>query len=80
MRTQVKAILGSRVQDIDSIIEAVPDLMNPQQLKQSIANLASWFPSQDPFALLQQNPLILEAPNVDADPTYGEFAAACSVV
>lgn len=69
---QVKSILASRVQDIDSIIDAVPDLMNPQQLTQSLSNLVAWFPNHDPFELLQQNPQILENPNVEADPTYGK--------
>jgi hypothetical protein len=73
---QVKSILGSRVQDVDSIIDAVPDLMNPQQLTQSLSNLVAWFPNHDPFELLQQNPQILENPNVEADPTYGEYPLA----
>jgi hypothetical protein len=46
--------------------------MNPQQLTQSLQNLVAWFPNHDPFELLQQNPNILENPNVEADPTYGK--------
>jgi hypothetical protein len=68
---KVKSLLSTKVQDIDSIIDAVPDLMNPQQLTQSLSNLVAWFPNHDPFELLQQNPQILENPNVEADPTYG---------
>jgi hypothetical protein len=70
---QVKSLLSTKVQDIDSIIDAVPDLMNPQQLTQSLSNLVAWFPNHDPFELLQQNPQILENPNVEADPTYGKW-------
>lgn len=69
---KVKGLLSSKVQDIDAIIDAVPDLMNPQQLTQSLQNLVAWFPNHDPFELLQQNPNILENPNVEADPTYGQ--------
>lgn len=47
--------------------------MNPQQLTTSLSNLVAWFPTHDPFELLQQNPQILENPNVEADPTYGEW-------
>jgi hypothetical protein len=47
--------------------------MNPQQLTQSLQNLVAWFPNHDPFELLQQNPQILENPNVEADPTYGKW-------
>lgn len=47
--------------------------MNPQQLTTSLSNLVAWFPAHDPFELLQQNPQILENPNVEADPTYGKF-------
>ena len=74
---QVKSLLASKVQDIDSIIDAVPDLMNPQQLTQSLSNLVAWFPNHDPFELLQQNPQILENPNVEADPTYGKCHDSC---
>lgn len=73
---KVKSILGSKVQDIDAIIDAVPDLMSPQQLTTSLSNLVAWFPTHDPFELLQQNPQILENPNVEADPTYGEITTA----
>jgi hypothetical protein len=45
--TQVKALLHD-VEDVDAIIEAVPYLMNPKELQQSLANLARWFPNQDP--------------------------------
>ena len=47
--------------------------MNPQQLTTSLSNLVAWFPAHDPFELLQQNPQILENPNVEADPTYGKW-------
>jgi hypothetical protein len=42
-RRQVKAILASKVSDVCAIVEAVPDLMDPQQLKQSLANLVAWW-------------------------------------
>jgi hypothetical protein len=45
----VKALL-SKVDDVDAIIDAVPYLMNPKELQQSLANLARWFPNQDPCA------------------------------
>ncbi|WIA41508.1 hypothetical protein OEZ86_008879 [Tetradesmus obliquus] len=70
---QVKALL-SRVQDIDAIIDAVPYLINPAEVQQSLANLARWFPNQDPFALLQSNPTLLvniEEADLEADPLYG---------
>jgi hypothetical protein len=47
--------------------------MSPQQLTTSLSNLVAWFPTHDPFELLQQNPQILENPNVEADPTYGKW-------
>lgn len=68
------------MQDVDAIIDAVPDLMNPQQLTQSLSNLVAWFPNHDPFELLQQNPQILENPNVEADPTYGKSWAESSLL
>jgi hypothetical protein len=49
MLLQVKALL-SKVEDVDAIIDAVPYLMNPKELQQSLANLARWFPNQDPCA------------------------------
>lgn len=68
------------MQDVDAIIDAVPDLMSPQQLTQSLSNLVAWFPNHDPFELLQQNPQILENPNVEADPTYGKSWAESSLL
>jgi hypothetical protein len=34
------------VEEVDAIIEAVPYLMDPVQLVQSLADLQRWFPSQ----------------------------------
>eukprot|EP00878_Enallax_costatus_P016732 GHUV01017557.1.p1 GENE.GHUV01017557.1~~GHUV01017557.1.p1 ORF type:complete len:132 (+),score=22.89 GHUV01017557.1:422-817(+) len=75
---QVKNML-SRVEDIDAIIDAVPYLMDPVQLQQSLANLARWFPNQDPFETLQKNPTMLvniEEADLEADPLYGEITTA----
>eukprot|EP00879_Flechtneria_rotunda_P006473 GHRR01006802.1.p1 GENE.GHRR01006802.1~~GHRR01006802.1.p1 ORF type:complete len:132 (+),score=38.16 GHRR01006802.1:867-1262(+) len=69
----------SKVEDIDSIIEAVPYLTDPSQLAQSMANLARWFPNQDPYEMLQKNPTMLmniEEADLDADPLYGEITTA----
>jgi len=70
---QVKAML-SKVEDVDAIIEAVPYLLDPYQLAQSLANLKKWFPNQDTLGMLQKNPKLLvnigEA-DLEADPLYG---------
>ncbi|KAG1666685.1 hypothetical protein FOA52_013597 [Chlamydomonas sp. UWO 241] len=74
---EVKAMLAalSKQGEIDAIIEAVPYLLSPKELHQSLANLAAWFPSQDPVQVLSTNPSILlnvgEA-DLPADPLYGE--------
>lgn len=47
---QVKRILSSvdKPGELDAIIEAVPQLLDPRQLALSLSNLARWFPSQHP--------------------------------
>lgn len=53
--------------------------MDPQQLQQSLANLARWFPNQDPYDVLQKNPTMLvniEEADLEADPLYGEITTA----
>eukprot|EP00775_Hariotina_reticulata_P001517 gene1517-1853_t len=75
---QVRTML-QKVDDIDAIIEAVPYLMDPAQLVQSLANLARWFPNRDPFEMLQKNPQMLvniEEADLEADPLYGEITTA----
>ncbi len=75
---QVKQMLAS-VPDIDAIMEAVPYLMNPAALAQSLANLRTWFPSSNPLQMLQENPTMLlniEEADLDADPLYGELTTA----
>ena len=72
-------MLGGRLQNIDAVIEVVPDLLSPSQVLLSLSNLKRWFPAQDPFQLLQTNPALLnnvEEADVDADPLYGEWVAA----
>lgn len=69
----------ARVEDMDSIINAVPYLLDPQQLQQSLVNLSRWFPNQDPFDVLQKNPTMLvniEEADLEADPLYGEITTA----
>lgn len=55
---QVKALL-SKAEDVDAIIQAVPELSDPVALSRSLAFLAGSFPSKDPVLLLQENPQIL---------------------
>lgn len=55
---QVKSLL-SRADNIDTIIQAVPELSDPATLSRSLGYLASYFRGQDPVALLQENPTIL---------------------
>jgi len=55
---QVKALLF-KAEDIDAIIQAVPELSDPVALSRSLAFLASSFPNKDPVLLLQENPQIL---------------------
>jgi hypothetical protein len=69
----------SKVEDIDAIMEAVPYLLDPQQLAQSLANLKKWFPNQDTLEMLQKNPKLLiniEEADLEADPLYGEITTA----
>ncbi len=63
------------MEDVDAIMEAVPYLMDPPQLLQSLSNLARWFPNQEPVSLLEKNPALLmniEEADLEADPLYGE--------
>lgn len=72
---QVKALL-SRADNIDAIIQAVPELSDPATLSRSLGYLASYFPGQDPVALLQENPTILlnlGESNVEDSAEYGEM-------
>jgi hypothetical protein len=39
---QVRAILGDKVPNLDAIIEAIPDLMRPQQTLLTLSNLRRW--------------------------------------
>ncbi|KAF8073214.1 DENND2B [Scenedesmus sp. PABB004] len=70
---QVKQMLA-KAADPDAIISAVPYLLSPRELAQSLSNLEQWFPGEDPLQVLQQRPEVLtnvaEA-DLDADPTYG---------
>ncbi|KAF6258619.1 hypothetical protein COO60DRAFT_1626394 [Scenedesmus sp. NREL 46B-D3] len=69
---QVRALL-SGVEDVDAIIDAVPYLLDPKELRQSLANLQRWFPNQDPYEVLQKNPTMLvniEEADLEADPLY----------
>ena len=34
--------------ELDSIVEAVPYLLSPRELRQSLKALQTWFPSNDP--------------------------------
>lgn len=43
----------ARCPDVDSILQEVPDLLNPSELEQALAQLRRFFPQEDPFALLQ---------------------------
>lgn len=49
---QVKALL-QKAEDVDAIIQAVPELSDPVALSRSLAFLASSFPNKDPVLLLQ---------------------------
>lgn len=55
---QVKSLL-QRADNVDIIIQAVPELSDPATLNRSLGYLAASFPGQDPVALLQENPTIL---------------------
>eukprot|EP00878_Enallax_costatus_P002408 GHUV01002584.1.p1 GENE.GHUV01002584.1~~GHUV01002584.1.p1 ORF type:complete len:273 (+),score=66.45 GHUV01002584.1:493-1311(+) len=72
---QVKALL-SRADNIDTIIQSVPELSDPATLSRSLGYLASYFPGQDPVALLQENPTILlnlGESNIEDSAEYGEM-------
>lgn len=72
---QVKTLL-SAAKDIDAIIQAVPELIDPATLSRSLAFLASSFRGKDPVALLQENPQILlnlGESNVEDSAEYGEM-------
>jgi len=76
---KVRALVGDRLANLDAVIEACPDLMNPAQLALSLHNLQRWFPLQEPFELLQKNPGLLnniEEGDLAPDPTYGEITTA----
>lgn len=49
---QVKSLL-SKAEDVDAIIQAVPELSDPVALSRSLSFLASSFPGKDPVLLLQ---------------------------
>ncbi|GBF93070.1 hypothetical protein Rsub_05681 [Raphidocelis subcapitata] len=71
---QVRSML-SRCPDVDSIVQEVPDLLNPRELEQALAYLARTFPKEDTLALLQANPSILNniggEVDVEANAEYG---------
>lgn len=72
---QVKALL-SAAKDIDAIIQAVPELIDPTTLSRSLSFLASSFRGKDPVSLLQENPQILlnlGESNVEDSAEYGEM-------
>lgn len=58
LASQVKKLL-SKAEDVDAIIQAVPELSDPRALSRSLAFLASSFPGKDPVLLLQENPQLL---------------------
>lgn len=67
------------LQDPDAVLQAVPCLLNPQELQRALSNLAAWFPDQSPLVMLANNPKLLlniEEADLDADPTYGELTTA----
>lgn len=72
---KVKALLF-KAEDIDAIIQAVPELSDPVALSRSLAFLASSFPNKDPVLLLQENPQILlnlAESNMEDHAEYGEM-------
>lgn len=72
---KVKALL-SKAEDIDAIIQAVPELSDPVSLSRSLSFLASSFPHKDPVLLLQENPQILlnlAESNMEDSAEYGEM-------
>jgi hypothetical protein len=80
---QIQAILGSKLNNLDAVIQAVPDLMRPAQAMLTLSNLKRWFPTHDVYDLLQKNPTILyqiEEADLDPDPTYGERVVGRVVV
>lgn len=75
---QVKQMLAS-LDNLDTVMEECPFLMNPGQLALSLRNLKQWFPAQDPLVILQKNPSVLlniDESTLAADPLYGEPTTA----
>lgn len=65
--------------EIDAIIEAVPYLMNPDALVQSLSNIRRWFNTETPIQMLRTNATMLlniEEADLPADPLYGEVTVA----
>lgn len=77
---KVRQILKSLEQEeFDAVIEAVPYLVDPQQLVQGLNNFKAWFPQQDPIDMLKADPTKLinvEEADLEADPIYGELTSA----
>ncbi|KXZ55259.1 hypothetical protein GPECTOR_3g398 [Gonium pectorale] len=58
----------------DAIVEEVPYLMEPSALAQSLSNVARWYNTKDPVAMIAKNPKLLlnvEEADLEADPLYG---------
>eukprot|EP00879_Flechtneria_rotunda_P022673 GHRR01023945.1.p1 GENE.GHRR01023945.1~~GHRR01023945.1.p1 ORF type:complete len:132 (+),score=40.84 GHRR01023945.1:354-749(+) len=71
----VKQLLA-KANNVDAIIEAVPELSDPTTLSRSLAFLASSFAGKDPVQLLQENPQILlnlGESNMEDNAEYGEM-------
>ena len=63
-------------------LSSPPPLKTPKrnQYGQALAQLSRLFPADDPFALLQRDPLLLNniggEVDIEADPQYGELTTA----
>jgi hypothetical protein len=65
--------------DTPPVAAAAPPAFAAAPLLQSLDNLRRWFPDQDPFVVLQNNPKLLvniSEADLEADPLYGEITTA----
>jgi hypothetical protein len=78
LQAEKSRMVLSSLSNADTVIEAVPELVDPVILARAISSLRAAMPSQDPFKVLDANPEVLLSLGSEADikdsAEYGELS------